>query len=217
MKPVISAMGLLLVLIGVIFIFSSNLSYEKQNSTWKIVESEVNTTQISSNFTAGDRVKLIIAPNSEWSRFVEPDLHKYVWVNITDRYGNTTFYEITYAKLPGSYQIAMYNVTLMTADGFGSQDEEPPNKEGIVGKAIYTGEYTAEVWGIFPPGGGLPGSLTFFKEEVTFTTEYPYSGYFYPAIVMVPVGVFLAIWGAKTSKRKVPVKRKTRARLFHHL
>lgn len=210
MKRSVFLIGLFLIFLSVIFISSSNVSFQKLNSEWEFTAPpEVDATRILSNFTQGDKVKLVVSPNSEWIKFLEPDFRKYVWVNITDPHGNVSWYEITYAKPRESTRLLVYNVTLMSSNGFGSQEDLQKGKE-IIGKAKYTGEYVAEVWATLPGPLDPPGSLAFMKEKITITTEYPYSGYLYPALVMLFIGVVLSVWSAKASKRQVPVKRRTR-------
>ena len=215
MRLSVFAVGLSLVFLGITFMFSSNLSHQRESiSTWELVKTEVDALQISSNFTEGDIVEVVVSPNANWTKIplepTPPPPSKYVWVNITDPHGNKSWYEIRYVEAEGT--LTIYNVTLESPNGFGSQ-ESLQKEKGVVGKALYSGEYVAEVWFVGPGGGpGPPSSLAFMKANVTFTTEYPYASYFYPAVAMFLIGVVLSIWGAKTSKRQVSVKRRTRVK-----
>lgn len=213
MKLSVFAVGLLFMFLGITLSFSSNVAYQESSSTWDMVKTEVDSQLISSDFTEGDRVRLVVSPTSEWRYFLEPGYFKYVWVNITDPHGNRIWYEITYTTAGGS-SLSLYNVTIMSSDGFGSQGEEAKKEAAIIWKARYTGEYMTEVWGILPPGGGPPSSLTLLKENVTVSVEYPYARYFYPAIGIFLIGIVLSVFGAKTSKLKASVKRRTRVKRF---
>lgn len=212
MKLSVFVLGLFLVTLGIALMLSSNISYQKRDSSWEIVKSEVDATQISSNFTKEEKAKLLVFPTSQWLGFLEPQIddvpypHNFVYIYIRDPYGNTSEYEIAFVKPPGSSSLSIYKITLINSNESGSQNGVLLKE--IVWEVMYSGEYVAEVWGVFP-AGDPPGSLTFMKEKVIITTEYPYAGYFYHAVAVFVVGVVLSIWSAKTPRRQVRIKTRT--------
>jgi hypothetical protein len=167
----------------------------------RLVKSVVDSWQISNNFTQGDKIKLVVAKGKDWDRYVEPPVedvpffHKFVYVNITDPNEENTMFEVTYVKQREN--LFLYNITVIaTTDGFIVQNES----KGIVGYAGVDGVYKATAIGALPPGGGPPGSMTFFKIKKRIIVYYPYSYLLHPGIAMFLFGITLFVLGT-TYKR----------------
>ena len=214
MKRWMFAIGLSFILIGILLIIHSGQPEQTSKVTWSPVKDVVNKLQISENFTAGDKIQLIVSPNSEWVNFGldvptddVPYPAKYVYVNITDPQGGVSMYEIAYVTGPGAYGLSIYQIRVLSQGGFSPQSSnDPETNRTIVGQILYTGSYLAEIVGIFPGGGPPPGYLTFLKETTNIDTAYPYRDYLYPALAMLLLGILLSIWSIKPSK---PSKRRT--------
>lgn len=207
---IVTFTGLSLVLIS-----ASNVSNQKSDFTWETIKTESNAWLISSNFTEGDKIALIIYPASDWYQFMEPEIpevpfiHKFVYVNITDPHGNEATFEITFVRQPASSSLFVYNVSLPIPNGIEIQADENLHSR-IMGKVMHTGQYIAKVVGALPPGGSPPLELTLLKEEELIVTiiEQPYVQYLYPAIVIFFTGIVLSFWSVKTHKRKILAKRR---------
>jgi len=175
------------------------------------VKIEFSATEISANFTKGDILKLVVSPASEWLKLLEPTTgdvpypSKFVWIDVTDPYGNVSAYEIAFAKPLGASVLAFYKVSIRpnsTTSGFGGQDiiGLSQTEKALVGRVMYTGQYLARVVAVLPGGGGPPDSLEFYKGNNVIV--YPYRDYFYLAIIMSLSGIALSVWSLKVTKRR---------------
>lgn len=211
MKKWLFALGLILLFVGIIFTSSAVQSEKTIKEKEELIKSEIDSWQISSNLTQGDKVRLSVAQGEDWDRYVEPAVedvpfpHKFVYVNITDPNGEDSMFEVTYTKYEAGF--FLYNVRVVASNGFDAEN----SSQKIVGYARDTGLYTATATGAIPPGGGPPSSLTFFKVKEVILIKYPYSHLLYPGVAILLAGVALSILGALTSKR-VQHKRRTRVK-----
>lgn len=212
------AIGLCFVLVGVALTIHSNVPEQKKNTTWEFVKTEVFTLEISANFTAGDTVKLEIAPSHEWGQ--EPPVddvpypHIFVYVNVTSPKGDQSYYEITYV----SY--LFYQAILKAPGGFsGEYGNETLNAErAVVGKVMYDGQYLARIIGVILPGGPPRAeALTFYKAIENIETTYPYKAEFNIALVTLLIGGGISIWSIKPRKRPTKRKRKARSSNLHRI
>lgn len=216
LKKLFLAAGLMFLVLGLFLMFGLRSQQEtvKKEVIWEEVKKEVNKWQISTEFTEGDKAKLVIKQPPDWVDFLEPEVedvpysHKFVYVNVTDPHGNESTFEIAFAKPPGYYYLYVYKVTLISPNGFSEDDLLAGIEKTVAGEVMYTGQYTATLVAALPPGGSPPSSLAFLKEKEVITTEYEYTNNFlYSGIAVFSLGVILCFWGAKTSKRRVSYKR----------
>lgn len=215
LKKSLLVAGLFFVLLGVILVLSSSYvqTNVKTELVWEEIGTEVNKWQISSNLTEGEKVKLVVAPASDWTKESAipevPYPHKFVWVNLTDPYGSSSAFEMVFAAPQDPTLLYVYKTELLSSNGFSTNATELAFAEAIVGIPSDTGQYTASIVGSLPQGGSPPTALTFLKEKKTVTTEYEHFDYLLiPGIPMLSVGAFLFLWGARASKRRVSRKRR---------
>ena len=210
MKRWILAIGLIFIFFGAVLWLRSTVAELKSNIAWDEIKTGVNTLEVSANFTAGDKVKLIISPNRDWLSEPQTDdvpyPHTFVWVNVTSPNGDPSWYEIAYV------QSSVYQVRLLNAGGFSGEygNDTLQTERAIVGKVKYNGLYQAKITGIMPPGGPpRADALIFFKQSETITTEHPYADYAYPALSMFIPGILVAALSFRASHRKISSKKKT--------
>lgn len=188
------AIGIILILIGAVLFVRSNQPEQRISSSWDEVKTEIDTLEIAYNFTAGDKVNLVISPNREWNP--EPAVddvpypHIFVYVNITSPQGSQSAYEIAYVEF------RYYSIRILTPGGFSGEydtNEELIAEKGLVGRVMYTGEYKAKIIGVVNPGGPqMADYLTFSKEMQTTVTVYPYRDYVYGAVILIFLGIVIS-------------------------
>lgn len=215
LKKLLLAAGLIFLILGLSLMVALRSQKEKlkKELIWEEVKKEVNKWQISTEFTEGDKAKLVIDYPPDWVNFLEPEVvdvpysHKFVYVNVTDPHGNESTFEIAYAKPQGYTYLFVYKITLISTNGFTENDLLSGIEKTVAGEVTLTGRYTATLVAALPPGGSPPTSLTFLKEKEVTTTEYEYTNILTPGIAVFSLGAILCFWGAKNSKRRVSHKR----------
>lgn len=212
------AIGLCFLLVGVALTIHSTVPEQEKNTTWELMKSEPSTLEISANFTAGDIVKLEIAPSHEWMQEPEVDdvpyPHIFVYVNVTSPKGDQSYYEITYVNY------FFYRAILKAPGGFsGEYGNETLNAErAVVGKVMYDGQYLARIIGVILPGGPPRAeALTLYKGIENIKTTYPYKAEFNVALVTLLIGGGISIWSIRLRKRPIKSKRRTRSSNLHKI
>ena len=218
MKRWMLIIGLCFVIAGVALAIHSNMPEEKKDKTWEFVKTEASTLEITYDFTAGDIVKLEIAPSREWMQEPEVDdvpyPHIFVYVNVTSPKGDQSYYEITYVNY------FFYRAILKAPGGFsGEYSNETLNAErAVVGKVMYDGQYVARIIGVILPGGPPRAeALTLLKAIENIETTYPYKAEFSIALVAISIGGVISIWSMKPRKRPIGSKRKARSSSLHRM
>jgi len=209
-KPLL-VLGLVLLFFGTVLASSAVQSEEIIKETDELVNTEIDSWQISAEFTQGDKVRLSVTPGEDWDKYIEPPVvdvpvnHKFIFINITDPSGKDTFIELAYAKYQD--QLGLYHVRVVASNGFDVQNDS----QKIVGYAGETGLHTATIWGSLPPGGKPASALALFKVKQNSIINYPHSHLLYPGVAMLIAGAVLSGLGARISRAKPQSKKGTRA------
>ena len=191
MRKRLLALAIFIIFCGSILIWMSSIEYEE--TTLKLVATGEECMEVSADFNKGEKMVVKITPGLDWIQFLEPPVigvpypHKFVWINITDPYGNQTWFEISY--VPASSTIlAIYNITAVECKGLAIE-----NGEGI---AMSNGTYTVKVWAYIPPGGKPPSSISIYKSEKIIT--YPHKFLRFVAALLIALSVGMTFLSLKT-------------------
>lgn len=223
MRKLPAAMGIVLLIAGVITCILSNLNYTVTYSDWSKDTNPVevsNSWNISRNFSEGDLIKLEITPPMDWGEYTEPPTsdipfyYKPVFINITDPLQNETEILCYFVKIQENTPLVLYNVTVTETHGLSNVHYEIGlygKNPGIVATTTLNGNYTAYIAGGLP-GGSEPFRMRFLKGEKVSYQKYPYGELFYPSIATLFASAFLLYLGfrrpKKVYKRRVMVKEK---------
>lgn len=203
------AAGLVLLFVGIILMSSSNLSSQRLEVLWDTAKIEVNKWEVKADFTAGDIIKLEISPGIDWIDYLEPPtsevpyVNKAVYINVTEPSGKESYIEVMFITTYSPPQLSIFNITVLNSNGNFAVKER-----AIMGEAMQTGQYTAEVTGVSPRGGEPPGSLIFYKQRINRFTDRPYSAFLYPGIAVFLIGV--SLFALSFRKKKYRMLRKKR-------
>lgn len=209
MRKLLFATGLVLLLVGVILMSSSNLSFQRSEVLWDPVKIEVNKWEVTADFTAGDIIKLEISPGMNWIDTLEPPtaevpyVNKAVYINVTEPSGKESYFEVMFITTYSPPQLSIFNIRVLNSNGSFTV------KEGAIrGEAMQTGQYTAEVTGVSPRDEEPPGSFIFYKQRVNLFTDWPYSVFLYPGIAVFSLGVALFVLSFRRKKRRMPRRKR---------
>ena len=216
MRKLLLVTGLVMLFVGIILMSSSNLSSQKTEVSWDRVKVETDKWEITTNFEAGDVVKLDFSPAADWIDYLEPATqdvplaNKAVYIDVTGPSGNATRFEVILVTDYSPPQLSLFNISIVNSNGFGgpiSQDLTSKEKM-IAGEIMQTGQYTGEVVVYSPLGGGPPASFIFYKQRVETFVEWPYAGFLYPGAAVFALGVALFVLSFRRKKRQMLRKKR---------
>ena len=196
MRKASLALGIVLVLVGIITCSASNSPMEKLD--YPEVKGAKEGWEVSGHFNAGEKL-LVLFPPPAWGEYIIPNGDKAtVDVEIFDPDNNKTEFRITF--YPRRYP----DFELLSNDG-GLTVNEPI--EGVGGVTRLNGLYTARIdeFASIYYDGGPPGHLSLHKEVVE--REYPYRSVLPIGVALIVAGASLSVW-AKSSKRTQRLRKK---------
>jgi len=232
MKKWTVAIGLVILIVGLLLISSWNMSQEITEDQNVMVEGK---WDISSNFQKGETVTLGFSPTNDWSLLAyeywdePPYSRKYLSLNVTNTVTNSyTLFEAILAppggvipEPPYMFLLTLYDVILVEDDGgiaVGDGPDFDPTRGILLGTAKNDGVHVVHT-SLFPPyvidkhlNGSVwphpaspPSQLILYR--VTTETIYPYTFLLPIGSSLGIIGIIMSIWGIKSK-----VTRKSRFR-----
>jgi len=204
-----------LLVIGII-VFSSGLAatmsskisfktYGSQLEVGRISDFSVNITRF---FNEEEKISVSVLPRASWMFGpLEPPTqpipvnHVGVLLRIYDPQGKNTTITIPFVRMEQRMAIFMEFIWVMRHDGISWENGK---NYGIV---RLRGNYTVQVFGVYPAGKEPPAQLIVYRNKPIF--EHPYHFLFPIGISTSVVGLTISVWSLSAkSKKRVPLKRK---------
>jgi hypothetical protein len=216
MRKLVLGLGLLILLIGLILIASSDIS--EATTQLETLESVDNTQEtqrtyrVTHNLTQGQKMVVDFLPPVDWyvsfpyaepATDTEPAL-AHIWVNISDTVSesNGTWFEVSFAKGPNNKPY-LYNISMFEFGNNLIVEDSPRFVGGIV---LFSDAYTAEVIPI--PNSGPPSTITLFLEIPI--VEKPYAYLLPTGAVVSGLGIPPFILSFKKQRKKHSVTRNSK-------
>jgi hypothetical protein len=161
---------------------------------------------LSAHLNASDSIVIYFSRPALPDYLPEPSGERYMFVEVLDPQGGNTTFNVTFTKT------SFLRGVVRNDGGLIIQNPEYLPTVDIGGKTQYTGLYTVRVYPIvetmvpyYYPDDGTMVNLDISK--VVVTTQYPYIAALPVAVALAVVGVGLAVWGARSPKRRVRSRR----------
>lgn len=208
---VIGAIVLLLGLVATIISNTSSTTYENELEVGRVSGGQSfpwNPMNLTGFFNEEDRISVSVLPRASWMFGpLEPDTepipvpHVGVLLRIFDPQGKNTTITIPFVRMESSMAMFMDFIWVMRHDGILWENGK---SYGII---KLTGNYSVEIFGVYPAGTEPPTQLIVYRN--TPTIEHPYDFILPIGISTLVVGLMFSVWSLSAkSKKRVP--RKTR-------
>lgn len=177
MRRSIFAFGLLLLTVGVVLSFSSQVPFKPEPYSSWITVAESSENSIEGHLTEGDNFKIYLSP-PPYTVPLPKDFE--ISLNVTDPIGNTTTVFIPLGR---------------------SETGNPAITERKILVANHTGIHSVTLVDL-PPFLSID-SLAIRKEEyIEPELEYPYGSLFIPGALVAIGGLAVTVWSGKMSRRR---------------
>lgn len=208
-RQIVIPIGIIILFIGIIFFFYSDVPNQTvQIKNWTVYGFQENSWEFSGNFTAGDLIKVEIQPATNWANFLDYDYYlQYsyhpAFLNISNSLGNKAMFYCEF--VPVGNRLYLFKVEITESSGLlVGVNATLAEEKGMIFRVIINGTHTARV----SSPGDPPEAITFFKGEEMITTEYPYSDFLYPSIVMLAAGATLTFYAIMVSREQRRLRRR---------
>ena len=208
---VIGAIVLLLGLVATVLSDISSTTYESELEVGRVSGGQSfpwNPMNLTGFFNEEDRISVSVLPRASWMFGpLEPDTepipvpHVGVLLRVFDPQGKNTTITIPFVRMESSMAMLMDFIWVMRHDGIAWENGKS------YGTIKLTGNYSVEIFGVYPAGTEPPVMLIVYKS--TPTVEHPYNFIFPIGVSALVVGLMFSVWSL-SAKSKERVHRRTR-------
>jgi hypothetical protein len=203
MKKWSVALGAFFLLLTPILISTSSIT--SNTSVMELAGEHVSDWTCRGNFTRGQTIIVSIRQNINWSRLVDADRFKYVYLEIVDPMNGSVRYELEYILPEGSIALKGTYARVLKVNGNGIKIEENETVfagEFTAGIANYDGTYLARITDIYPPVLPCDKPSYFALFRSWNKTVRPYASLIYSSAATLPLGLIFLALGLKGSNRR---------------
>jgi hypothetical protein len=213
MKKRAVALGAFFLLLTPILISTSSIT--SNTSVMELAGEYVSDWTCRGNFTKGQTIIVSIRQNMNWSRLVDADRFKYVYLEIVDPINGSVKYELEYILPEDSIALKGTYARVLKVNGNGIKIEENETVfagEFTAGIANYDGTYIARITDIYPPVLPCDKPSYFALFRSWNKTVRPYASLIYSSAATLPLGLIFLALGLKGSngRRKPKVSNRKR-------
>jgi len=203
MKKWAVALGAFFLLLTPLLISASSLTLN--NNIVELAGEYVSDWTCRGNFTEGQTIIVSIRQNINWSRLVDADRFKYVYLEIVDPMNGSVKYELEYILPEDSIALKGTYARVLGVNGNGLKIEENETVfagEFTAGTANYNGTYIARITDIYPPvlPSDKPSYFALFRSWNEMVR--PYAALMYVGAAILPLGLILLASGLKSAHRR---------------
>lgn len=178
MRRSIFAFGLLLLTVGAVLLFSSQVPFKPEPyRSWKTV-AESSENSIEGHLTKGDNFKIYLSP-PHYTVPLPKDFE--ISLNVTDPIGNTTTVFIPLARSETGWVLAIAEHKILVAN--------------------HTGIHSVTLVDL-PPFLSIDYLAIRKEEYIELELEYPYGSLFIPGALVAIGGLAVTVWSGKMSRRR---------------
>jgi hypothetical protein len=203
MKKWSVALGAFFLLLTPILISTSSIT--SNTSVMELAGEHVSDWTCRGNFTRGQTIIVSIRQNINWSRLVDADRFKYVYLEIVDPMNGSVRYELEYILPEDSIALKGTYARVLKVNGNGIKIEENETVfagEFTAGIANYDGTYLARITDIYPPVLPCDKPSYFALFRSWNKTVRPYASLIYSSAATLPLGLIFLALGLKGSNRR---------------
>jgi hypothetical protein len=203
MKKRAVALGAFFLLLTPILISTSSIT--SNTSVMELAGEHVSDWTCRGNFTRGQTIIVSIRQNINWSRLVDADRFKYVYLEIVDPMNGSVRYELEYILPEDSIALKGTYARVLKVNGNGIKIEENETVfagEFTAGIANYDGTYLARITDIYPPVLPCDKPSYFALFRSWNKTVRPYASLIYSSAATLPLGLIFLALGLKGSNRR---------------